>query len=416
MNKIVKIGLFGFGCVGQGLYDILEKSEGFRAEVSRICVKDRNKARKLDTSYFTFDKDDILEDPEINLVVELINNADEAYEIVTNALKKGKTVVTANKKMLAEHLEELVYLQNKYNTSLLYEASACGSIPIIRNLEEYYDNELLYSISGIMNGSSNYILSKIFNEKLSYHTALKQAQDLGFAETDPTLDVGGFDALNKLCILIVHAYGTIVRPEEVFNYGIQNLADYDIQFAKEKGYKIKLIASVRKIAEKSIAALVMPQFIKKEEYLYNVENEYNGVTVEAAFADRQFFMGKGAGGHPTGSAVLSDISASTYQYKYEYKKLAQHHHISFSNDVFVEIYLRYHREEDVAFMQFKDISEKYSGKHFNYVIGVVHIAKLLTLKDELTRRDIFIAATGNTFQKADEQVYAKNSKASLQLT
>jgi homoserine dehydrogenase len=416
MNKHVKIGLFGFGCVGQGLYDILEKSEGFRAEVSRICVKDRTKARPIDNRYFTFDKDDILEDPEINLVVELINDADEAYSIVTTALKKGKTVVTANKKMLAEHLEELVYLQNKYNTSLLYEASACGSIPIIRNLEEYYDNELLYSVSGIMNGSSNYILSKIFNENLSYHTALKQAQDLGFAETDPILDVGGFDALNKLCILITHAYGTIVKPEKVFNYGIQNLSDYDIQFAKEKGYKIKLVASVRKIAEKSIAALVIPQFIKKEEYLYNVENEYNGVTVEAAFADRQFFMGKGAGGHPTGSAVLSDISASTYHYRYEYKKLAQHHEISFSNDVYLEVYLRYHQKEEVELLQFKDISEKYSGKHFNYVIGIVHIAKLAAIKKELADRNIFIAATGNSFQRLEEQVHKQQTKASLQLT
>jgi homoserine dehydrogenase len=412
----LKIGLFGFGCVGQGLYDILEKSEGFRAEVSLICVKDRHKSRKLDSSFFTFDKNDILENPQINLVVELINDADEAYEIVKDALQKGKTVVTANKKMLAEHLEELVYLQKKYNTSLLYEASACGSIPIIRNLEEYYDNELLYSVSGIMNGSSNYILSKIFNENLDYHTALKQAQDLGFAETDPTLDVGGFDALNKLCILTAHAYGTIINPEEVFNYGIQNISAYDIQFAREKGYKIKLIASVRKISENTIAALVIPQFIRKEDYLYNVENEYNGVTVEAAFADRQFFMGKGAGGHPTGSAVLSDISASTYQYKYEYKKLAQHQNISYTSKVYLEVYLRYHHEEDVDLIPFTDISEKFSGKDFNYIIGIVDVEKLLTIKADLTKRNIFMAATGSILERAEKQVNIQKTNAVLQLS
>jgi homoserine dehydrogenase len=415
MNENLKIGLFGFGCVGQGLYDILERSEGFRAGISLICVKDRNKARKLDSRYFTFDKEDILENPEINLVVELINNADEAYDIVTTALKKGKTVVTANKKMLAEHMEELVYLQKKYNTSLLYEASACGSIPIVRNLEEYYDNELLYSVSGIMNGSSNYILSKIFNENMDYRTALKQAQDLGFAETDPTLDVGGFDALNKLCILTAHAYGTLIKPEEVFNYGIAHLSDYDVQYAKEKGYKIKLIAGVRKTSDNTITALVIPQFVSKDDYLYNVENEYNGVTVEAAFADRQFFMGKGAGGHPTGSAVLSDISASTYQYKYEYKKLAQHQNITYSSEVYLEVYLRYHEEADLALIPFVDISEKFSGKHVNYIIGVVHLPALLVLKNELATRNIFLAATGKKIESAQQHTYMQKATAAMQL-
>jgi homoserine dehydrogenase len=406
MNRSLKIGMFGFGCVGQGLYDILENNEGFRAELVKICVKDRNKPRKLPASYFTFDKKDILENPEINLVVELINDADEAYHIVTTALKKGKIVVTANKKMLAEHLAELVALQEQYNTALLYEASACGSIPIIRNLEEYYDNELLFAISGIMNGSSNYILSKVFNENLSYHTALKQAQDLGFAETDPTLDVGGFDALNKLCILAAHAYGTLIRPEDAFNYGIQNLSTHDIQFAKEKGYKIKLLASVQKTHPNAITAFVIPQFIKKEDYLYNVENEYNGVTVEAAFADRQFFMGKGAGGHPTGAAVLSDISASRYQYKYEYKKLAQHHNIHYITEHQLEVYLRYHDEEDLELLRFTEISEKYSGKNFNYVIGIVSLKHLIQIKAELANRNIFIAATGRKLTQAEEVVYS----------
>lgn len=405
MHHRLKIGLFGFGCVGQGLYDILEKNEGFRAELVKICVKDRNKHRKLPAGYFTFDKEDILENPEINLIVELINDADEAYQIVTTALKKGKIVVTANKKMLAEHLSELVALQEQYNTALLYEASACGSIPIVRNLEEYYDNDLLYAVSGIMNGSSNYILSKIFNENLSYHTALKQAQDLGFAETDPTLDVGGFDALNKLCILAVHAYGTLIKPDEVFNYGIQSLSIHDIQFAREKGYKIKLLASVRKTQDNAITAYVIPQFVKEEDYLYNVENEYNGVTVEAAFADRQFFMGKGAGGHPTGSAVLSDISASRYQYKYEYKKLAQHHNIRYTSDYYMEVYLRYHEAADLELLQFTEISEKYSGKNFNYVIGVVSLKHLASIKAELASRDIFIAATGQKVAQPEKVNY-----------
>jgi homoserine dehydrogenase len=267
-----------------------------------------------------------------------------------------------------------------------------------------------------MNGSSNYILSKIFNENLDYNTALKQAQDLGFAETDPTLDVGGFDALNKLCILTAHAYGTIIKPEEVFNYGIGHLSAFDVQYAKEKGYKIKLIAAVHKTTEHTITASVIPQFIRKEDYLYNVENEYNGVTVEAAFADRQFFMGKGAGGHPTGAAVLSDISASAYQYKYEYKKLAQHQNISYNSDVYLEVYLRYQHEEDLELIPFTDISEKFSGKQVRYVIGVVHLRELVALKGELARRDIFLAATGKRSEKPIIQTYTAKSVAAAQLT
>ena len=143
--------------------------------------------------------------------------------------------------MLAHHLDELIDLQEKTDTALLYDASACGSIPIIRNIEEYYDNDLLKSVTGILNGSSNYILSKIFNEGLDYKTALKQAQDLGFAESNPSLDVDGFDSLYKLIIIATHALGTFVKPNEVLNYGISNIKECDIQFAREKNFKIKLV-------------------------------------------------------------------------------------------------------------------------------------------------------------------------------
>jgi homoserine dehydrogenase len=421
MAENLKIGIFGFGCVGQGLYDILNHSEGFRAEVVKICVKDRTKKRSLDSHFFTFDKNDILHNPEIDLVVELINDAVEAYDIVTTSLKQGKRVVTANKKMVADHLPELVQLQQEYGGILLYEASVCGSIPIIRNLEEYYDHELLYSLNGIVNGSSNYILSKIFNENLSYSTALKQAQELGFAETDPTLDVGGFDALSKLCILTLHAYGVFVKPEEVFNYGIQQLSAHDIQFAREKNYKIKLIASVQKTPDGHIAPYVFPQFVTPDDYLYRVENEYNGVTVEAAFADKQFFMGKGAGGHPTGSAVLSDISASTYHYRYEYKKLAWAHSqneasVSYSQDLRLEVYLRYRDEKDLALFDFEEISEKFQGRGLQYVIGVVKLSRLVELKTILPTLDIFLVNTGRKVSQKARQLQTDNQELSLSIS
>jgi len=157
----LKIGLFGYGCVGQGLHDVLNSSKGFKADIVRICVKDRTKKRRIDMSNFTYDKNDILDDPSINLIVELIDDADEAFNIVTTAMKRGKNVVTANKMMVAKHFRELVELQRKHKVSLLYEASAGASIPIIRNLEEYYDNELLHSLRGILNGTTNYILTKM---------------------------------------------------------------------------------------------------------------------------------------------------------------------------------------------------------------------------------------------------------------
>ncbi len=319
----LRIGLFGYGCVGQGLHDVLNSSSGLKADIVRICVKDRNKKRRIPMSNFTFDKNDILNDQSINLVVELIDDADEAFNIVTAAMKNGKNVVSANKVMVARHFRELVDLQAKYKVSLLYEASAGASIPIIRNLEEYYDNELLHSLRGILNGTTNYVLTRMHNEGMDYSLALKEAQALGFAESDPTLDVEGWDAKYKLCIITGHAYGLFLEPEEVFHYGINKISTFDIRYAKEKGLKIKLVPYVGKTNENTITSFVLPRFISCDKYLYNVDNEYNGVITEAAFADKQFFSGKGAGGHATGSAVLSDISANSYGYRYEYKKYQQ---------------------------------------------------------------------------------------------
>ena len=378
MEKNIQIGLFGFGCVGQGLYDVLENSTNFKADIHKIAVKQKNKKRSLPSDYFTFKKEEILDNQEVDLVVELIDDAADAYAIVTQALKNGKHVVTANKKMVAENLEELYHLQKENNAALLYEASCCGSIPIVRTLEEYYDNELLFAIRGIFNGSSNYILSKVFNEGASYEDALKEAQELGFAETDPTLDVGGFDPKYKLVILTAHSFGLFVKPDDVFNYGIQALSDFDIQFAKEKGWKIKLVAQAYKSNENKdqIVLYVIPQFVSVDNYLYDVENEYNGVVVEAAFSEKQFFRGKGAGGHPTGSAVLSDISANRYAYAYEYRKYQAKNGVHFSDDAVLTVYFRYQHAEIFQADDFIRIFERYESEKGNYIVGQVGLRTL----------------------------------------
>ena len=223
MKKKLKLGLFGFGCVGQGLYHVLHETHGVKAEIKKICVKNHNKPRPIDASFFTYDASEILNDPEIDVVVELIDDAKAAFEIVKKAVENGKHVVTANKKMLAEHLEEIYELQQKYDRSILYEGAVCGSIPILRNLEEYYDNDMITSIEGIFNGSTNYILTKVFEERKSYIEALKAAQDLGFAESDPALDVEGYDPKFKLTIAIAHTFGVFVKPENIINVGIQKI-------------------------------------------------------------------------------------------------------------------------------------------------------------------------------------------------
>lgn len=398
MSKKLNIGLFGFGVVGQGLYDII-KTKNLNLEICKFVIKDPNKKRSLPQHLFSTNKNSILENSEINTVVELINDADAAFEIVSAAMKAGKNVVSASKKMIAEHLLELIDLQHQYGTSLLYEGAVCGSIPIIRNLEEYYDNELLHSIYGIFNGSSNYILSKGFNDGLDYATALQQAQDLGFAETDPTSDVGGFDAKYKLLIAAYHAYGIVVKPEEVFNLGIENLAVQDIQYAKEKELKIKLVPFANKFNDRQVALYVLPRFVSKQELLYNVDYEYNGVIVQAAFADQQFFFGKGAGGHPTGSAVLSDITALRYDYHYEYKKAAETTGLQFTNDVELEIYLRYNQEELVQNLQFEHVAERFHSDRFKFINGTIKLKNLIANQYRISQDNAFIAV-------ANQRIYS----------
>ena len=393
MSTKIKIGLFGFGVVGQGLNDII-RGQDLNLEIVKIAIKNPDKKRSLDAKLFTTDHNELLDNPEINTIVELIDDADIAFQITKRALISGKHVVSANKKMIAAHLAELVELQSKYGASLLYEGAVCGSIPIIRNLEEYYDNELLHGISGIFNGSSNYILSKIFNENMAYETALKQAQELGFAETDPILDVGGFDPKYKLAIATAHAYGLFINPDKILNVGIQNLSEDDIQYAREKNFKIKLVPTARKISTKQIVTYVLPKFVKSDDFLFNVENEYNGVTVQAAFADKQFFFGKGAGGHPTGAAVLSDIAALRYGYRYEYKKYNQNNGLVHTDNVNIEVYIRYIHEYTIEKLQVANIVERFSRHNYKYVIGSVSLKTLLANKDLLVQKDVFIAHTG----------------------
>ncbi|MDD4646161.1 MAG: homoserine dehydrogenase [Bacteroidales bacterium] len=396
-NKLV-IGLFGFGTVGQGLYKVLQEVQTADASIKSICIKQKEKPRSLDSRIFTLNADDLLNDPEINLIVELIDDAEAAYQIVKTALLNGKSVVSGNKNMLAHHLQELIDIQRETGEALLYDASACGSIPVIRNLEEYYDNDLLQSITGILNGSSNFILTRIFQEGWTYEEALKHAQKLGFAESNPSFDVDGFDSMFKLIILALHGFGTLVDPEEVFHYGISNVSEYDIRYAREKSKKIKLVAQVCKVNGKKFSMFVLPKLVSSDEYIYTVEEEYNGVIIEGQFYDKQFMFGKGAGAFPTGSAVLSDITARKHNYRYEYKKLNFFASPLYTRDVEIEVYVRYHDLVDLSHFDFESVSEKYTGPEYNYVIGKIKVDNLHKMKNMIRKLNVFVAWTGKIDQ------------------
>ena len=323
--------------------------------------------------------------------MEVINDADAAYRIVKTALERGINVVSGSKTMLAYHLDELIGLQRRHNVALLYDASSCGSIPVIRNLEEYYDNDLLLEVKGILNGSSNYILSRVFDHSSSYANALRQAQELGFAEKDPSFDIDGYDSLFKLVIITVHALGAYVHPERIFTYGISTIHESDIRYAREKRVKIKLVAQVVKLNDEHFTMFVMPEFVPPSRYIYSVDDEYNGVVIRGECYDRQFMFGKGAGSLPTASSILSDIMALQNNYKYEYKKLSFQDRPEYTTDVRLKIYARYEQTDIMSLLDFLTVEEQYSCRDYRYVVGDIMLSELLAKSEALRGKDVFLA-------------------------
>ena len=370
-DQLLVIGLFGFGVVGEGLYKVLQQTPSLNARIKRICIKNPGKPRLAPAELFTTDKDALLNDPEINVIVEVISDSEAGFQIVTTAMRNGKSVVSAGKKMIAEHFLELLELQRDTGVSFLYEAAAGASIPIIRNLEEYYDNDLLHAMRAIVNGSTNYILTKMFEQDMEYVAALKQAQQLGFAESDPSLDTSGGDAAHKWTFLLSHGYGIIPNSNELLFAGIENINTADAIVAKQKKYCIRLVAQARKLGNGAVAAFVLPQFVTEADPLSFVKDEYNGVLVESSFSDKQFFYGKGAGSFPTASAVLSDLSALRYRYKYEYKKLNHHSPLSLTHDFFIRVYIRFDDIKQVPKEKFAFIEEWHYDHDQQYMVGVL---------------------------------------------
>jgi len=308
--------LIGFGTVGQGFYHYLAENYEDK-NLSEIVIKDASKSRVPNNLNFTTKGKNVFQNKNINTVVELISDDKEAFNIVKKALELGKKVVSANKKMIAHHLEELVQLEQKFGGKFLYEGAVAGSIPIIKIINEHYAFDEIIEIRGILNGTSNYILTQLFEKEIGFEEALQQAQEAGFAEADSTADVGGFDALHKLLILTAHAFGKFILPEKALNIGINNIKKSDLTFAKANNLKIKLVASAKSHNNK-LSLSVLPTFVDESDDLFHVKNEFNGIEVVSNNIGSQFYKGKGAGKLPTGHVVFTDyksIENSRYTYQ-----------------------------------------------------------------------------------------------------
>ncbi|MDN4165289.1 homoserine dehydrogenase [Cytophagales bacterium LB-30] len=383
MSHIIQIGLFGYGVVGQGVYNILQKELSNRVKIQKIVVKDLTKDRGEASPLISFAKEDILDNPEIDLVIEVISDAEEAFSLVAEALQKGKKVITANKKMLADHLQELLHTVENSQGTLLYEASTCGSIPVIQTIDKHFAYQPITSIRGILNGSSNYILSKLNQGGISYAQALAEAQQLGFAEADPKLDVGGYDSLNKLVILNYHAFGAIGKSEEILHFGIQHISEQDIAWAKNLGYKIKLIAQSSLQPNGELISWVLPSLVHSESELYTIENEYNAVQIEGLYTDSQLLKGKGAGSLPTAASIVADVLAVLRQEPYI--NSAYSGKPKTQADASLAVYVR--EESPSSPLILKD--ERFIDKRSR--IGRIQIKEVLRRKEELAEQGLFIA-------------------------
>ena len=309
----MNIGLLGLGNVGQGVLEILKKNKELLKDIhlKTALVRDLAKAKKVasKTLSLTTNASDILNDPEIDIVIELMGGEEPALTYIKQALKNKKHVITANKAIIAQHKTELLALAEKNHVQLLFEAAVGGGIPIIQTLTTGYAANQIHSLYGILNGTTNYILTNMEREEKEYPHILKNAQKLGFAEADPTMDISGLDTAYKLIILASIAFRATLNIADIHYEGIDTLTLQDIKYAKEFGYKIKLLA-ISKLAKKSQTNMIVkvhPTLIPNTHPLAGVSNEFNAIFVDGNAMGESMLVGKGAGPLPTGSAVISNI-------------------------------------------------------------------------------------------------------------
>lgn len=314
------LGTFGNGCVGQGFLELLNANGGTAAQVKHVCVKDRTRVRDVGNALLTYEALDILGDDQVRAIVELTNDPLLALRVIVQALNTGRHAITASKRVVADNLAELIALQRATGRSLLYEASCAASIPVLHTLETHFSGEEVVAIEGILNGTTNYILTKSGEEGLAPAEALKAAQLAGFAERDPSSDLSGDDSRYKLTILLAHAFGTVVRPREILRHGIEGLQRIDLDHARSNGWTVRLLARARRTAS-GICAYVLPAFVPPDDPFAFVRNEYNAVRITGRNSGVHVLQGKGAGKLPTGLAVLGDVQRLLREQGYTYGKV-----------------------------------------------------------------------------------------------
>lgn len=310
---MTSIALLGYGTVGSGVFELIEKNSKATLQsydefinISHVLVRDKDKySNNKHFKLFTDSFDDVI-NSDCDILIEVMGGINPAYDYIKSALKLRKHVITANKDLIAEHGEELLALAKKFNVTLNYEASVGGSIPVLKTIKESLATHPVKSITGILNGTTNYILSKMYNEDLSYDSALKDAQDAGFAESDPSSDVLGFDAARKLSILTSLSMNKVLKVKDILIDGITNLDEKDMAIAKQLGYKIKLVSKAINY-DHCLHAFVKPVYVGSNSMLGLIDNEYNTVAIDLDEIGQMSFSGKGAGKEPTASAIYGDI-------------------------------------------------------------------------------------------------------------
>lgn len=316
MKAPKKIGLFGFGTVGQGFYETLLKHPQLPVKIQKVCVKRIDLQRIGHDLYFTNNPDELLEDPEIDIIIELINDPVAAKSIVHRALALGKDVISANKKMIGDALSEVNAWHREFAGTFLYEAAVGGGVPIVNVTDGYFQDQEVKVIRAILNGSSNYILTRMQQNQWSYEQSLRDAQFRGFAEKTPFLDVSGMDAAYKLSILAYHAFGRVPSMKSFTVESIENVSKEAIKRAKLKGRKIKPVGTVV-LRGDEISCTIKPEAIGPNDEFYSVDFENNAISVDTCVSGRHVFVGKGAGALPTGSAVLDDLKRLLNGYRYQ---------------------------------------------------------------------------------------------------
>ncbi|WP_160724375.1 homoserine dehydrogenase [Bacillus sp. USDA818B3_A] len=379
--EAISIGLLGLGTVGSGVVQIIKNHQdklihqvGCPVVIKKILVQDVHKQRPVhvDTNLLTSDPDDILYDQDIDVVIEVMGGIGNTKDYLLTALQKGKHVVTANKDLMALHGSELLTVASEYGCDLYYEASVAGGIPILRGLVDGLASDRITQMMGIVNGTTNYILTKMSDEGRSYEEVLKEAQELGFAEADPTSDVEGLDAARKMTILATLGFSMHIDLEDVKVTGISTVTEEDLRYGKQLGYTMKLIGFAHREGEK-VEVSVAPTFLSNNHPLASVQNEYNAVYVYGEAVGETMFYGPGAGSLPTATSIVSDLvgviknlrlgvngrSAVTPQYP---KKLKE------NEEKFSKYFLRIHvRDEVGVFADITSIFAKY-GVSFEKIL------------------------------------------------